>query len=179
MAYRIELFVKLKTNDTVALTARNTLEKDMGYEKIVRDLQREEYWLIHAACGDQREARWLAKELAEKTKIFVNPNKHTYHARVDGEGEVSEDPPGRGLQKVKVLTQYREDQKARLTLDTLQRTLGYGDKILGVERGTLWTLVLRAEGLQEARRVAEEVALTRGIDSGLLANPHSQTYAIL
>jgi len=124
--HNIELLVRLKTADTIALTAKNTLQKDMGYDGTLLDIQREEYWLIEVEAEDCNAARKIGTEFAVVTKTIVNPNKHTYTLRL--EKEKSENPPEISPYLVRVLVRYRQDEKAHATLDILRNTLGYGLK---------------------------------------------------
>jgi hypothetical protein len=41
-------------------------------------------------------------------------------------------------------------------------------------KGTLWTLELVCESREQAVKMAEEIAVTRARDRGLLMNPHFQ-----
>jgi len=175
--YGIELLVKLKTIDTIASTAKNTLQKDMGYEGTLLDIQREEYWLIEVDVENIEEARKLGREFATVSKTIVNPNKHTYTLRVVG--EEPEAPEEKVPHEVRVLVSYREDEKAHLMQDTLRTTLGYGDKVRTVKRGLLWKLIINAEDRISAEKIAEEITVAKSMGKGLLANPHSQTYAKL
>ncbi len=175
--YSIELFVRLKTVDTIALTAKNTLQKDMGYGRTLLDARREEYWLIEVEVENAEEAQKLGVEFVTVTKTIVNPNKHTYTLRVVG--EEADVPEKKVPYVIRVLVGYREDEKARVTLDTLRNTLGYGDKVKGVKRGLLWKLIISAEDRISAKKIAEEITVAKSMGKGLLANPHSQTYVVL
>lgn len=176
----IELFVRHKTVDLVAATARGTIARDMGYGERLLGLDREDYWRIEVAAEGEGAVR-LAEELAHRTKLFVNPNKHTCRIRVDGSpvGGSAEPAGAEGGHVVCALVHFRDDEKAELAADTLRRTLGYGDTIRSVTRGTWWRLEIAAAAPDEARRIAEEIVVTRGVDEGLLMNPHSQEYRLL
>ena len=184
--YIIELLIKLKIEDVTAVTARRTLTQDMGYKDVLKNLFREEYWRIEVEVENEEEAEKLGKELAEKRKLFVNPNKHTYKIAVSQEKRgqsdflVSnqEEEIKEGFHKVKVLVNYREDEGAILTEETLRNTLSYGNIIKGVRRGVLWALLLKADK-EKAKELAQEIILTKNMDKGLLVNPHSQIYEIL
>lgn len=179
MIYRIELFVRLKTTDLAALTARSTLQKDMGYLRVLKDLKREDYWFVSVDCETKEEAWELATEFANKTKIFVNPNKHTYTIRINGEGVREENRNiDKGVYDIKVLVSYNEDSRGWLTKDTLCRTLGHGDKVKNLKAGTLWHLSIDAEDEKRAKDVALDIVVTKGLKKGLLINPHSQSYKI-
>ncbi len=180
MIYEIELCIKLKTEDVSAVTAKITLQEEMGYQGILENLEREKYWKIEVEAKNEEEATKLGKEFAEKRKIFVNPNKHIYKLKVgklrnhQGMGKQIE----KELYKMKVLVSYREDEKAILTKETLQTTLGYGRIIKNVQRGILWTLYLKAKDEQGAQELTKEITVTQNIDKGLLMNPHSQKYKL-
>lgn len=187
MIYDLKLLVKLKIPDVTAVTAKNTLQRRMGYKDILRDLRREDYWKIKVEAKNEKEVRRLGVELAEKANIFVNPNKHTYRLEVGGQR--SEDRRQKQdarrqrlgedkLYPVRVLVSYLEDGTAHLICDTLQNRLRYGKRILEVQRGTIWTLIIRAENKRVARQIAQEITLTKDRKKGLLVNPHFQKYQI-
>ncbi len=180
--YDIELFVRLKIPDVVAVTAQTTLQRRMGYAETLRRLKREDFWKITVDAASREEAERLAVELAEKTSLFVNPNKHTYTYQVveSGAHDTDKTPsPRDGTWSVRVLVTVDDDAEASLTLDALRNRLGYGHVVRNVERGTLWTLEIAADSAEAARRVAEEITVTRRVDAGLLVNPHFQEYVIL
>ncbi|HIE50614.1 MAG TPA: hypothetical protein EYP85_02550 [Armatimonadetes bacterium] len=192
MRYEINLRVRLKIPDVTAITARQTLQRRLGYAEVLLALQREDDWRLTVEVPDEAAAQALGVELAEGTNLFVNPNKHTYICRVSRghSGPEKEDslplslakaespvsPPGGegAIFKVAVLTGFYEDASASLTLEALRNRLGYGDPVVEVERGTRWTFTLRADTPEEARRLVEEMVVTRGAHRGLLINPHSQ-----
>ena len=179
--YHIELLVRLKTADTVALTAKNTLRRDLGYESALLDVRREERWVIQVQTEDMQTAEKLGREFSA-TRIFVNPNKQTYTLRVAESGQAKPSPQKQDEgepYEVGVIVGYYRDGKAVSARDALRHTYGYGDRIVDVERGVLWKLLLSAQSLDSARKMAEGIALTSGMDRGLLANPHSQTYIVL
>jgi hypothetical protein len=179
--YDIELLVRLKTADTVALTAKNTLQRDLGYESALLDVLREERWVIQVQAEDVQTAEKLGREFAA-TRIFVNPNKQTCTLRAveSGQAKPSSQKQDEGEPcEIGVIVSYYRDGKAVSARDALRHTYGYGDRIVDVKRGVLWKLLLRAQSLDSARKMAEEIALTSSMDRGLLANPHSQTYIVL
>ena len=179
--YDIEFLVRLKTADTVALTAKNTLRLDLGYELDLLDVRREERWVIQVQAEDVQTARSLGGEFAA-TRIFVNPNKQMYTLKAAESGHTSPSVQNQdegGPYEVGVIVSYYRDWKAVSARDALRHTYGYGDRIGDVKRGVLWKLLLRAQNLDSARKTAEEIALTSSMNRGLLANPHSQTYIVL
>lgn len=183
MRYQIELIVKLKIPDVTAITARNTLQRRLGYADVLRDLRREDYWALTVQVDSEAAARDLGIELAERTNVFVNPNKHTYRLNVRRPLEAEDSghqvsslglPPSGEPISVQVLTGFMGDASASLTQEALQGRLGYGQMVQEVERGTLWTLILNTNNTVHARQWAEEMVVTRGGQRGLLVNPHSQ-----
>jgi hypothetical protein len=62
---------------------------------------------------------------------------------------------------------------------TLRVRGGEAERLRGLRRGVLWTMELNADSPEEARRLAEEIAVTRRIDQGLLLNPHYQEGRII
>lgn len=173
--FEIELLVRLKGTDLVASTAKNTLQHDLGYGDILEGLSREDHWLIKLRAEDEDKAQGLAEELATKTRLFVNPNKHTYKIGRRDEGEGRE--PKKGVYEVWVLVNYFEDREGDLARQTLGSTYGY-ENIIEIKRGTLWKMYIRAKSEEEARTLAEEMVLTRSVSQGLLVNPHSQKFKI-
>jgi hypothetical protein len=56
---------------------------------------------------------------------------------------------------------------------------GDAERVSGLSRGVLWTMELNADSPDDARRLAQEIAITRRIDQGLLLNPHYQEGRII
>ncbi len=173
--------MRLKTADTVALTAKNTLRRDMGYESVLLDVRREERWVIQVQAEDLQTAEKLGREFAA-TRIFVNPNKQTCVLKAAESGQAKLSPQKQdegGPYEVGVIVSYYQDGKAVSARDALRHTYGYGGRIGNVERGVLWKLLLSAQSPDSARKTAEDIALTSSMNSGLLTNSHSQTYIVL
>ncbi|MBU0567788.1 phosphoribosylformylglycinamidine synthase subunit PurS [bacterium] len=172
----VELFVKLKTPDLVALTARHTLIKEMGYEDILEDLTRQDYYRFKINLEEKR-AEEIVKEIALNSKIFVNPNKHTY--RIGKWDDPQKRVPRSGKwEEIKVLTFYLEDGQASLMKETLWNTYGYKE-VSDLQRGTLWSFALREKDREKAKKIVREIVLTTSSKKGLLINPHCQDYRIL
>jgi phosphoribosylformylglycinamidine (FGAM) synthase PurS component len=168
---KVSLLVRLKIPDVTALTAANALRRSMGYHQL-KSLQRADYYGLVLNVDTPAEALELARELADKTNLFVNPNKHVYEVTV-GEPGGGEEP---GVAHVLVTDPH--DGSAESILSALQGRLGYGDRVAEVARGVLWTITLEGADAAEARRVAAEMAGTRSLSEGLLANPHFQEYEV-
>ncbi|MGQ9732269.1 MAG: hypothetical protein ACUVX8_13485 [Candidatus Zipacnadales bacterium] len=168
----VELLVRLKIPDVTALTAANSLRRRMGYADTLRSLRRADYYRFGLQVSSPEAALALATELAEQTNLFVNPNKHIYELRRPD--RAPETDLVADEHEIEVLVTDPNDGSAQAALSALQRRLGYGDRVTTLIKGVLWVMKLRAESRQAAKRLAEDIAITRRIDQGLLVNPHFQ-----
>lgn len=168
----VELLVRLKIPDVTALTAANALRRSMGYSQL-RELRRADYYRLDLRVATEAEAVALARELAEKTNLFVNPNKHVYEIVTTREAAA----PTAG-QAVQVLVTDPHDGSAEGMLAALQGRLGYGDRVAGLTKGLLWTMLLDVADEAEARRLATEMTETTSLEKGLLVNPHFQEFEV-
>ena len=167
----VELLVRLKIPDVTALTAANSLRRRMGYADALQRLRRADYYRFGLNAATADEALALAGELAEDTNLFVNPNKHVYELRLPEQTDEASAGP---TQEVEVLITDPNDGSAQGALSALQGRLGYGDRVASLTRGVLWLMDLRAPDRETAKHLAEQMAVTRRIDQGLLMNPHFQ-----
>ena len=167
----VELLVRLKIPDVTALTAAGALRRRMGYEEVLKGLKRADYYRLELRAPDADGALELAGELADKTNLFVNPNKDVYELRP---GTREPMPRTDGHQVVQVLVTDPLDGSAEGALSALRGRLGYGDRVEGILKGVLWTLELACDSHGEAKQIAEEIAVTRTRGRGLLMNPHFQ-----
>jgi len=154
----------------------------MGYAEALAGFERADYWRLTLEVASPEEALVLATDLAENTNLFVNPNKHSYSVAVvprelraaaataAGESSATSGAPF----EVRVLITSPDDAGGEKACQALQGRLGYGDKVADVRKGTLWILSINAADATRARRIAEEITITRRIDEGLLLNPHYQ-----
>ena len=178
----VELLVRLRIPDVVALTARNALQRRMGYAGVLADLKRADYWKLTLNVASPQKALELATQLAENTALFVNPNKHSYSVAVVPRElrAAAATAGGKAAQRsdgpfaVRVLVTSPDDAGGEQACRALQDRLGFGDRVAAVQRGTLWLLSIIADSAAEARRIAEEMTITRRMDQGLLLNPHYQ-----
>ncbi len=173
----VELMVSLKIPDVTALTAANALRRRMGYAEALKELGRADYYRLDLAVDDADAALALAKDLAEHTNLFVNPNKHVYELKAL-EARDQEIASENGAYEVKVLVTDPADGSGEGMLAALQGRLGYADRVKGLLTGTLWTLTLVADDAEQARQMAEEIAVTEAQSKGLLVNPHYQEYEV-
>ncbi|MEA3400543.1 MAG: hypothetical protein U9R79_04790 [Armatimonadota bacterium] len=170
----VELTVGLKIPDLTALTAANAIRRRLGYADALQALHRSDYYRLDLDVGDRDAAEALARELAEETNLFVNPNKHTYQVRFpeDHAADARQD----GEYTVNVLVSNPDDSAGEGILSALRGRLGYGDRVRGVDTGVLWTMQLAADSPGQAREIAEDIAVTRSQSEGILINPHFQDY---
>ncbi|HAZ64439.1 MAG TPA: hypothetical protein DCZ72_12645 [Armatimonadetes bacterium] len=174
MAQQVELTVWLKIPDMTALTARRTLQQRMGYGEQLADLTRTDWWRMELDVADEAAALALGEELAGRTTVFVNPNKHGY--RVATTASPRERHPE--LTPVSVVTGFKGDPRATLTLEALQGRLGYGDRVRDLALGTFWTFWLREPDLAAAQALAQQMTLRTDRGTGLLVNPHSMWWRL-
>ena len=172
MPYTLELLVKLKVPDVTALTAKHALQRRLGYADVLVDLRRADYYRFVTEAADEAAATKLVREAAERTTLFVNPNKHSYEVRFrDDDWRVT--IAGPGLYSVEVLVTELNGGGAALR-EALQAQWPGAQAIQELSAGILWTLILKAESAAQARQIAEEIAVTRRVNKGLLINPHYQ-----
>ena len=174
----LELLVSLKIPDVTALTAASSIRRRLGYDEVLKELRRSDYYSLDLNTTDPQAAAELAQELAEKTNLFVNPNKHSYEIRSPQQhsgGPIQQE----GLWRVEVLVTPVEGAQAPEIEQALTQRLGYGEQVTAVRRGILWVLLLAADSAEEARRIAEEITVTTARDQGVLVNPHFQAWEII
>ena len=130
--WQIELCVQLKTYDLSALTAKQTFW-EMGYKELT-DIFRQDYYLFSLSSETKEEAESIIKNLAEKTPLFVNPNKHTYYIRKEDSSLITHHSS-----LIKVLVWYREDVRKKILLDSLK---SFGYTVEDLFCGVLWQITV-------------------------------------
>jgi len=170
----VELTVELKIPDVTALTAASALRRLLGYEDVLVELRRADYYRLSLATDSEQEALQLAEDLAENTNLFVNPNKHRYEVAAGVHNAAA--PGADGTCAVNVLVTDPDSGSGEAVLSALQGRLGYRDQVSAVVAGKLWTLVLKADSEEQAEAIAKEIAVTESRGEGLLLNPHYQEY---
>ncbi len=175
----IELRVHLKIPDVTALTAKHALQRSLGYDEWLVDLERADYWRLALEADSEQAALDLARELAERTNLFANPNKHAYQATRAGDGAAAaQDPAPSPPFRINVLVTSPADTSGAAACRALQGRLGYKGRVHEVTSGTLWTLTLNTTDREHAEQLAREMTVTDRIDRGLLCNPHYQDFVI-
>jgi phosphoribosylformylglycinamidine (FGAM) synthase PurS component len=170
MSLSVDLLVSLKIPDVTALTARRALQGAMGYADALADLRRADWWRLSLNTDSEAAALALGQELAERTNLFVNPNKHVFECVRELQPPAAKD----GLRPICVVTGFHDDPRAALALRALTGRLGYGGQVEAVEYGVLWTLFLRESDATKAQALAEAMTVSTTRTAGLLVNPHSQ-----
>jgi len=174
----VELLVSLKIPDVTALTAASSIRRRLGYAEALKELRRSDYYSLDLNTTDPQAANELAHELAEKTNLFVNPNKHSYEVR-SPQDRGGGPTPTDGLWRVEVLVTDAEGAQADDIQQALTHRLGYSEQVIAVRRGILWTLLLAADNAEQAREIAEQITVTTARDQGVLVNPHFQAWEII
>jgi len=150
----------LKVADATALTARETLQRALGYGRAVTEVDRSEIWAFR--WREEPRAAHVLERLARETNLFHNPNKHRYEIAV---GETRLAPRG----NVWVLVSVPGAGTG------MQGLLGRHHLITGeipvVRRAQLWELTLDGDEADRLR-MAREIAVAESHHKGLLANPH-------
>jgi phosphoribosylformylglycinamidine (FGAM) synthase PurS component len=156
----------LKVPDPTALTAKDTLQRLLGFADVLRDVERS---VVFAFRWEGRApARAILERLARETNVLQNPNKHFLEIAVS-----SEILHPRG--NVWVLT-YEAGNGAEIGSVLERRRLVEGEPPQ-VARGVLWELS-GPDDRGTLSRMAAEIAETRERRAGLLANPHLENITI-
>ncbi len=174
----VELLVSLKIPDVTALTAASSIRRRLGYDEVLKELRRSDYYLLDLKTTDPQLANELVQELAEKTNLFVNPNKHSYEVR-SPQQHSGAPIQQEGLWRVEVLVTPVEGAQAPEIEQALTQRLGYSGQVTAVRRGILWILLLAADSAEEAREITEQITVTTARDQGVLINPHYQAWEMI
>ena len=142
--FEIEIFVKLRVPDRVALTAYQALDR-MGYGDRLSGLEREDYYILSVNSDDEKAALMLVNSIVEDTPIFANPNKHTVRI------EAKERP--RSIGNTYAALTYDSGGLDSEHLFKRVSNAGY-DAVNSVGNGNLWYLEM-ADGANEERRLSQ------------------------
>jgi hypothetical protein len=157
--------VWLKVADPTALTARETLQRALGFGRVVADVARSEILAFHWPGGDPRAT---LDRLAVETNLLVNPNKHRWEIAL---GDDALRPRGNAWVLV-----YQPGEGGALGRVLADRRLVHGAAPT-TRRGVLWELTL-AEGTGQPEEVLRDLAVARARKQGLLANPEVENAAV-
>jgi hypothetical protein len=189
MKTEAKLWVRLKTIDLVAQTARMTLTDKMGFVDDLCGMLRYSYWAMEAE-GESASAvcEAIDREI-RMDSAFTNQNKHLYSLVVSGgngaaAGDLSieRDFPrverGSRIFACDLFVSEQGGGKDEGYASRLNARLD-GAKITGMKSGEVWRILVRAEDAEEAARKVEEMAVTRTRKHGLLLNPHYQAFEFI
>jgi phosphoribosylformylglycinamidine (FGAM) synthase PurS component len=171
VVHEVELSVRLKIPDVTALTAANAVRRRLGYADRLVELRRADHYVFGVEAPSVEAAEALVREMAQRTSLFVNPNKHVFETRAAG---APGPPADGGVYEVRCLVRDADFDPGPGILARLQK-LSYGEAVRCVRAGTMWTLKLRADDADQALAMGRDIAVTRSRSQGLFANPHYQT----
>jgi hypothetical protein len=172
----IDIVVFSRLPDLPAITANHTIKHLMGYGDKLLEVRRADHYRLELAVEETKNALALAERMVNKTLVFINPNKQIAKVVTPDKLNTLLPAPKSGF-RVLALVNEREDNLAGNILSNLRDTLGFGE-VSNLTRGVLWFLLWSAPK-EEARRLTEEVMITRSRKVGLLSNPHSQRAEIV
>ncbi len=169
---------RLKIRDAVAETAAGCLINDLGYQDVLQEIQRRTLWKINIAHETHQDPCEIAEQLATRTRLFVNPNKHLF--RVNSLDTEINPIVQSGDDQYTVYLVIRDHDNAQgdSTLTSL-KSLYKIDSVIDIQASELWIITIKADSHETAREIAMEIAVSRSQTQGLLANPHSQTVEFL
>lgn len=173
MVHEVLLTVGLKVPDNEAYSALEALRKKMGLKDRVRDLAREDIWVLGVESESFGEAGSVVTGLVEGSNLFVNPNKHRYSIEralppLGGEGL--------GENEIAVLVCDRESAEGESIVAACQRRLGVSN-LTRAKRWVRWRVQLSEPPSPEdpgLMPLIRRIAVTTSRGDGLLSNPHSQ-----
>lgn len=170
--WNAELYIASKGVDPEAQTAKTALKDAFGLTGLER-LMRHEIWLIKTSFHQKEKAKQLAVFLAEKTSVFVNPNKHVYAVSLSKTSRLNADIPALKSFQAHLYVHSPEDAKPELAMEHLKKI--YKISLKGLEKGVLWSVQLR----EEASSPETLTALMNRLGAGFFANKHYQQYSVL
>jgi hypothetical protein len=171
MVQRVTLAVRLKITDNEAFSALEALHAKMGLAGTVAGLVRETLWELRVEAETQEEARRTVEEAIARTNVFLNPNKHHHSFPPTEHSGADLDPD-----EVAVIVTDREGADSPRALAAVARA-GVRE-ITAARRSTRWRIRLThppTPGHPQTLELIRRIGITTGRDTGLLANPHSQS----
>ncbi len=171
----VRLYVSLKVPDNTARSALSALQRRMGYSKL-SDLDRSDYWQFDFPGLSEDQARSVVEQFAQKTALFVNPNKHRWSVMTDPSNQNGTSTPLNNAQ-ASVLVCDREDGKAEAVFERLMAR-EESDRPASLAHGVWWDLHFDGASSGEVKQMAEEMAVAESRRQGLFCNPHYQTHRL-
>ena len=148
----VEMFVRLKVPDNVAITAFNTLKR-MKYK--IKKLEKSYYYKF-----DVKNDIENFKKQISTVDILVNSNKNTFNFDLNNNKN--------NYKKINILVQDIDDGNS--LLETLKERLGFTN-IKKFEKGILWTMYFDKK--TNAKKTAVDIT------KNLLMNENYQRYKIV
>jgi hypothetical protein len=194
---RLDLLVTLKTADLVRETAWLALTGQLGWEGRLADLTRHRLWrfaVTGPAATEREGARGLLAAEIERSADYYNPNKERLvwpaaEALDEGEplvvaGAAASAPralpaPGTPVWLLGLWVTDEGGEAPTLARRTAAGLAPSGLELASLHTGSYWELALAAATADEARRLAADLAISRGRHEGLLLNPHYQEGRLL
>ncbi len=195
---RLDLLVTLKTADLVRETAWLALTGQLGWEGRLAGLTRHRLWrfaVTGPAAAEREAARSLLAAEIERSADYYNPNKERLEwpaADALGEGEplalagpaAATAPralpaPGTPVWLLGLWVTDEGGAAPTLARRTAAGLAPSGLELASLHTGSYWELALAAANAEEARRLAADLAISRGRHEGLLLNPHYQEGRLL
>lgn len=170
--WNAELFIASKGVDPEAQTAKSALKDSLRLEHLDR-LLRHDVWTIKTNLAQREKAKKLAAFLAEKTSVFVNPNKHVYDILLVNKPVLQTHFPRLSGFCGHIYVHNLEDAKPELAFEHLKNI--YKISLKGLDKGVLWSVQLREDKRSPAqlRKILNQVAMT------FFVNKHFQVYKII
>jgi hypothetical protein len=190
MKTEARLWVRLKTIDLVAQTARMTLNDKMGFAEDLCGVLRYSCWLMDAEGESPGAVCEAIDREIRMDSAFTNQNKHFYSLAVSGGGQeaasgdlrIDRDfPRCEGGGRIFACDLFVSEQGGGKDEGYSSRLNARLDsaKVTGMKSGEVWRILVRAEDAEEAARKVEEMAVTRSRKHGLLLNPHYQAFEFI
>ncbi|MBD3336169.1 MAG: hypothetical protein GF355_11700 [Candidatus Eisenbacteria bacterium] len=169
----MQVWTRLKRLDPVLISARQSVELDLGWEGRLRGM---ELWTLYEVAWTGAGPR-APREVLEETTALANPNRELAWIRTTAEEPA---PPGdREADWLWCLAWDREEPRAGHAYQVCRRLLAQRNmKCEEVVRAMVWGLSW-TENVSDPRRASEDLARTRSRMQGLLVNPHVEAMQIV
>lgn len=169
--WNAELFIASKGVDPEAQTAAFALKDSLHFHSLGR-LLRHDVWIIKTNFAQREKAKKLAAFLAEKTSVFVNPNKHVHDLLLVNKPVLQTHVPRLSGFHGHIYVHNFTDAKPQLALEHIKKI--YKISLKGLVKGVLWSVQLRGDkhSPAEIKKILNQVALT------FFVNKHFQAYKI-
>jgi len=170
-----QIIVTLKARDPVAVTAAHAIHQKMHVDSL-ETITLSELWELSFDADSAERVMELTRMLVDRSIVFVNPNKHNFLIRLEGDeppyGEEEKNTP------VFVVSYLRGRAENPVLADRVRRRFNLKE-LRQVKRGRLWALRFGFSDADRRLELAREIARTESRQRGLLVNPHAEEYRVL